>query len=146
MQPKVIKQINIIARCSTLFRDFQLKGTGLSGYQAPYLPEISQNPGLTQEELAQRLHVNRSSVTRQLVLLEQEGFITRLRSKTDRRSIQVFPTQKLAEMLPRLRQINHAFRSGAAENLTAQEVVVLSSLLDKLAAGAEALTAREVPE
>lgn len=134
-----MKKIHIIARCSTLYRDRQLEGSGLTGYQAPYLPEIERNPGLTQEELAQKLHVNRSSVTRQLSLLEEEGFITRQRSEADRRTIQVFPTAKLTGILPRIRSIFGDFRTAATASLTAAEVETLSKLLDKVADNAELL-------
>jgi len=71
----LMKNISTIARCATLYRDQQLTEIGLNGYQAPYVPEICAAPGIAQEQLAQQLHVNRSSVTRQLMLLEENGFI-----------------------------------------------------------------------
>lgn len=146
VQPKLMRQIHLIARCSMLYRDSRLKNAGFSGSQSPYLPEIGRNPGLTQEELAQRLHVNRSTVARHMAALEKQGFLTRVRSETDRRVLQVYPTEKLTAMLPRLHGIFRAFRTGASENLTDEEEALLGRLLDKLAAGAEALVDREVLE
>lgn len=146
VQPKLMRQINSIARCSMLYRDFQLRDTDISGYQSPYLPEIQRNPGQTQEELAQKLHVNRSTVTRHLTTLEQSGYITRTRSETDKRILQVYPTAKLTAMLPMLRHIFRNFRLGAAQALTAEEEALLGRLLDKLALGAEELVSREVLE
>lgn len=139
MHSPLMKTIHHLARCSTQYRDHQLKGSGLTGYQAPYLPLICRKPGLTQDEIAQQLHVNRSSVTRQLTLLEQEGFITRQRSESDRRSIQIYPEQKLLDMMPTLKSIFHTFRSAITDQMTADEVHTLTTLLDKLSARAEQL-------
>ncbi|NLO86169.1 MAG: MarR family transcriptional regulator [Clostridiales bacterium] len=139
MQSRIMKHIHHISRCSTLYRDLQLKDSGLTGYQAPYLPIIYRNPGLTQDELAKKLHVNRSSVTRQLALLEEDGFVTRQRSHSDKRSIQVYPQEKLNAAMPELRKIFANFRAAITDQMTAQEVHTLTVLLEKLSQRAEEL-------
>lgn len=58
MQQFFMKNISAIARCATLYSDAQLTEVGLNGYQAPYVPEICAAPGITQEQIAQRLHVS----------------------------------------------------------------------------------------
>ncbi len=73
-------------------RDALIADCGLSGWQAPYIPEICAAPGITQDQLALRLHVNRSNVTRQLAMLEENGFVLRRRSESDRRAVEVYPT------------------------------------------------------
>ena len=66
MKQHLMRNINTISRCAALYRDAHLADCGLSGWQAPYIPEICAAPGITQDQLALRLHVNRSNVTRQL--------------------------------------------------------------------------------
>ena len=63
------RTINIINRCTNLYRDTQLDDTSLSGCQVPYILRICRQPGQTQEELAQGLHVHKSSVARKLAAL-----------------------------------------------------------------------------
>ena len=73
MKQHLMRNINTISRCAALYRDAHLADCGLSGWQAPYIPEICAAPGITQDQLALRLHVNRSNVTRQLAMLEENG-------------------------------------------------------------------------
>lgn len=134
---QLMKNIVTIARCATLFQDVQMQSMDITGYQAPYIPLICDNPGITQDELAKSLHVNRSSVTRQLALLEKNGFIKRNRSKTDRRAIEVYPTLRMQEVLPVLRKVYKSWKSSICNVLTAEELDCLEGLVFKLAARAE---------
>lgn len=88
------RTINIINRCTNLYRDTQLDDTSLSGCQVPYILRICRQPGQTQEELAQGLHVHKSSVARKLATLETNGWITRTPCAQDRRALRVYPTPK----------------------------------------------------
>ena len=89
------------------------------------------------EQLAQRLHVNRSSITRQLALLEENGFILRQRSTEDRRSIEVYPTNKMVEALPIVRDTFRRWRMELTKGLTEEELELLETLLERLANRAE---------
>ena len=57
MKQHLMRNINTISRCAALYRDAHLADCGLSGWQAPYIPEICAAPGITQDQLALRLHV-----------------------------------------------------------------------------------------
>ncbi len=139
MQPYIMKNINTISRCGILYRDAQLADIGLTGYQSPYVPHICENPGITQDMLAQRLHVNRSNVTRQLALLEENGYVTRRRSESDRRAVEVYPTDKMRQVLPVVRAVAADWRGTLTGILTEEEADVLATLLDRLAQRAETL-------
>lgn len=132
-----MKNLNTITRCASLYRDEHLADYGLTGYQAPYLPEICANPGITQDQLAGKIHVNRSSVTRQLALLEGNGFITRKQRENDHRAIEVYPTQKMQDILPHVMEIMACWRSELTQQLTAEEIDFLETIIDRLATRAE---------
>ena len=131
------KNISIIARCATLYRDKRLTERGINGVQAPYLPLIAQHPGITQDQIALDLHVNRSSVTRQLAFLEDNGFITRQRSASDRRAVEVYPTEKCMEVLPHIKDSFREWRQELTVNLTEEQLATLEELLDLVAKRAE---------
>lgn len=88
------RTINIINRCTNLYRDTQLDDTGLPGCQVAYILRVCRQPGQTQDELAQGLHVHKSSVARKLAALEANGWITRTPCSQDRRALRVYPTPK----------------------------------------------------
>ena len=137
MNRHLMRNISSIARCANLYRDKFLEGTGMSGSQLPYVLEICKSPGIAQDQLAQRLHVNRSSVTRQLGTLEENGFITRQRSPDDQRVIEVSPTEKMHGILPLVRSIFADWRAVLATDMTEAELDTLAALLARVAQNAE---------
>lgn len=132
------RPMNSISRCTHLYRDAALAGTGLTSPQVPYLLRLCRMPGQTQEELAQGLHVHKSSVTRILANLERDGWITRTPAPQDRRALQVYPTEKTQELLPRLHQILSDWNGYLIQELSPEEADTLLSLLQRVAARAEA--------
>ena len=135
----LMHNIGLISRCATLYRDARLEHLGISGYQASYVTQICRCPGISQDQLAQKLHVNRSSVTRQLAMLEENGFITRCRSDSDRRLMQVYPTEKMKQALPVVRECFHSWHDSLTEGLSEDEISTLERLLTRLAERAEGL-------
>jgi len=53
-----------------------------------------EKEGITQKELAERLHKDQTNVARMLFKLENKGFIHRVVHETDRRSLRVYLTSK----------------------------------------------------
>ena len=78
-------------------------------------------------------------MTRQLAMLEENGFITRCRSDSDRRLMQVYPTEKMKQALPVVRECFHSWRDSLTEGLSEEEISTLERLLTRLAERAEGL-------
>ena len=128
----LMKYINRISRCSSLFRSGKLEHEGLNGYQHVYIRNICREPGISQDNLAKSIYVNKSSVTRQLALLEQNGFITRTPSDKDKRVMQVFPTQKAFDILPEIKRLSAEWESAITADLTDKERSLFLSLLERI--------------
>lgn len=143
--PSLMRQINITARCATLYRERELEGTGLSGCHTPYLLTLYRRPGLTQEELAQDLNVNKSTVTRQLAVLEKEGYVRREPSPEDRRSMLVYPTEKAHALHPRLTEILRTWSAYLTADLTDAERETLILLMSRVSQRAEAYVKGDEP-
>lgn len=139
MDHYTMRYINTIARCTNLYHDEALRSTGLSSYQSSYIPIVCAKPGITQDQIARELHVNRSSVTRQMTSLEENGFVTRRRSSDDRRAVEVYPTDKAQAVLPAVRAARKSWRSLLLEGMTDEEREALDVLLARLADRAQSL-------
>lgn len=139
MDHYTMRYINTIARCSNLYHDEALRSAGLSSYQSSYIPIVCAKPGITQDQIARELHVNRSSVTRQMTSLEENGFVTRRRSSDDRRAVEVYPTDKAQAVLPAVREARKNWRSLLLEGMTDEEREALDVLLARLADRAQSL-------
>ena len=131
MEP-FMKPVHQLSRCFILYRDKQLCSEGITGYQQSYLIKICDNPGIPQEQLSKILYVNKSSVTRQLAMLEKAGFITRSPHEEDKRQLLVFPTQKAIDLYPTLRQVIRQWNAALLENIPEEQQEVLSAFLHQL--------------
>lgn len=100
-----MKSITRTARCGAMYRDRLLREDGLNGNQHVYITNICKNPGISQEQLSRTIFVNKSNVTRQLALLEQNGFITREPKQGDKRVLQIYPTKKALLLYPKVRGV-----------------------------------------
>lgn len=132
-----MRQISITYRCAMRFRESELADTGLAGCQTPYLTALYRQPGISQEELARQLNVNKSSVARQLAILEDKGYIRREPSVTDKRILLVYPTDEALEVKERLFRCYHDWNSYLTQDFTEEEQEVLSRLMARIAARAE---------
>lgn len=139
-----MKYINRISRCSSLFKNGKLEHEGLNGYQHVYIRNICREPGISQDYLAKSIYVNKSSVTRQLALLEQNGFITRTPSDKDKRVMQVYPTQKALNILPEIKRLSSEWESAITADLTDKERSIFLSVLERIMAKAAEKVDQEV--
>ena len=127
-----MRYINRTYRCSLLCRNNTLESEGLSGNQHSYIAQICQNPGISQDQLAKRIFVNKSSVTRQLALLEQNGFIYRKSSETDKRVQQVYPTEKAMEIFPKVHALWVEWSEYLTADFTPEEKAQLYALMERV--------------
>ncbi len=128
----LMRYINRISRCAALFRNGKLENDGINGYQHTYILNICRNPGISQDMLARTIYVNKSNVTRQLALLEQNGYISRKPSDKDKRVMQVFPTQKAFDILPKVKCLLDEWEAYISSELTDDEKEMMHLLLERM--------------
>ena len=127
-----MRQISITYRCAMRFRENELADTGLAGCQTPYLTTLYRQPGISQEEMARSLNVNKSSVTRQLATLEEKGYVRRELSATDKRILLVYPTEKALALKARLFTCYGDWNSYLTQDFTDEEQESLVQALVQL--------------
>ena len=133
----IMKYINRTTRCSNFYRTQQLQDTGISGVQCVYLMRISRQPGISQDQLAGQLYKDKSVVARQLATLQQEGFVRKEPSPTDRRVQQLYPTDKTLELLPRIRAVLDQWNVVLTRGFSDEEQKQALALLQRMYENAE---------
>ena len=134
--PQVIRDISKIARYGIQYRNERMEPMGLSGRHANYLTEICANPGISQEQLTQRLNINKSNVARQVVILEEGGFIQRTPCWEDKRVMKLYPTEKALALLPQIQELLDAWQAFLIQDLSEDEQVLLEEMLARIKARA----------
>ena len=132
----IIRDITEIARCGAQYKIDTLSPMGLKGCHASYLSEICANPGISQDKLSQRICINKSNVARQAAILEEDGFIIRQPSASDKRVMELYPTEKTLELMPRITQIVDCWEQCLTQDLTEEEVQTVTAILERMKAKA----------
>lgn len=132
----IIRDITEIARCGAQYKVDTLSPMGLKGCHASYLSEICANPGISQDKLSQRICINKSNVARQAAILEEDGFIIRQPSASDKRVMELYPTEKTLELMPRITQIVDCWEQCMTQDLTEEEVQTVTAILERMKAKA----------
>ena len=135
----LMRFINRTARCFTLYRNNCLENLGINGYQHLYIIKICSEPGILQDKLVKEIYVHKSSVTRQLSLLEKNGFIRRESCPDDRRQMMVYPTEKAVDLYPLVMDVRKKWGERIMEDLTQEEQETLLRLMARVAGKAEKL-------
>ena len=130
--PHIIKTMNEITRCGMQYRNDNLEPLGLKSCHASYLLEICRNPGISQDTLARRICINKSNIARQIVVLEEGGFVERRSSTEDKRVMELYPTQKALDLLPQIHAILKCWETTITEGMTEEELTLLCGLLSKM--------------
>lgn len=129
--PQIMRHLAAISRCANQYRTQELKALGLKGNQPIYILQICRNPGMSQDQLAQNLSIDKSAVARQLVNLEELGYVRR-ESGSDKRVLLVHPTQKAQEALPEIRRVLRAWEDLISQDLTPENREALLAALEKM--------------
>lgn len=135
--------LNIVARCTQMHRTRELKELGICGGQTPYLLSICRNPGITQEELARRVYVNKSTAARMIGHLERAGYVERRPSPDDKRCVTLYPTEAALAAVPKVRNVIHSWNDYLLEGLDEGERDALIHLMEKISKRAQSYIRRE---
>ncbi len=115
-----------------LSRKLKQSGLDISSDQWSVLIYLSDHDGPTQTDLAQKLHKDRSNLTRILDLMEKNLHIERFRNSTDRREYNVYITDKGKELIPILKKTGNTVMKQALKGTDANEMKMAQSFLNKL--------------
>jgi MarR family transcriptional regulator for hemolysin len=98
------------------------------------LQAINRESGLSQRELAERMHLEGPTVTRHLDHLEQAGLISRHRDEVDRRILRVEMTAEGRKLHRRLRDVARINEESIIGDLPRRDAAALVRVLEHIEA------------
>lgn len=128
----IMRKVNILSRSEGVYRTDKLDIPELKSWHHTYILAICNNPGLSQDELATHISVNKSNIARNLSYLEENGYVLRKSGEKDRRITNVFPTEKMLDIYPRVKEITLEWNNFLAEDLNPTEFEQFQSILERL--------------
>jgi len=125
--------ISIIHRTRIIHLNNEMKDLELTAGQVPFLMHLSHKEGITQDDLAVHLHIDKGTVARALKKLEDNGFIYREINPQNRRKYLLFLTEKGRQIVPKIHQINKEWEKSVCFDLSDVEYIKLLNTLQTLA-------------
>lgn len=129
---KFMKMLNNISRSQAIYRRSKITAEDLQSGHYAFILAICHNPGHSQEELAQELCVNKSTVARNLNYLEDKGYIKRSSLPNDKRQFSVFPTEKMLDVLPEIKSASHQWMTLLSDGIPQNELNTFNAVLERM--------------
>lgn len=104
-------------------------GYDVSSIQAIFLAFISEKDGISQQELAETLYLEKTAVTRIIDALEKRNFAIRVKDKSDRRQNMVYVTSEGKDMMEQLRPVAMLIENQALQGIDDEKVRVCKEVL-----------------
>ena len=116
-----------------------LSGLGLSIPELRVLKLLHKSTPVTMAGLSKELMLTQAAMTGLVDRLEEEGLADRVRSKEDRRIVRIALTTKGERVFREAEKIHRQFVEKVLESVEDEEILELSSVLNKLAKASEQL-------
>ena len=129
---KFMKMLNNISRSQAIYRHGRISANDLQSSHYAFILAICREPGRSQEELARELCLNKSTVARALNSLEEKCYITRQALQNDKRQFAVYPTEKMLNILPEVKQASVEWMTLLSEGIPAEELAIFDSVLERM--------------
>ncbi len=140
---KFMKMLNNISRSQAIYRHSRISADDLQGGHYSFVLAICREPGRSQEEIANELCVNKSTVARNLNYLEEKGYISRQSLPNDKRQFSVYPTQKMLAVLPEVKMASREWMTFLSEGISQTELDIFDSVLRRMQARAKEIIEKQ---
>jgi len=127
------KWLSLIHRCHNAFVDSQFKDLDIGHGPRAFLMALFHHEGLTQDELSNRLWMDKTTTARAVKKLVECGYVSKERDPLDKRYCHLYITEKGMALIPRIRQARERFTEMMTSGLSGEEMDTLLELLEKVA-------------
>lgn len=129
---KFMKLLNNVSRSQAVYRKSKISADDLQSGHYSLVLSICREPGRSQEKLAKELCLNKSTVARNLTYLEDKGYITRTPQSGDKRQFSVYPTEKMLNILPNVKEVSRHWMEMLSEGIPENELEIFESVLARM--------------
>lgn len=110
---------------------------GLSDYgigygQFMFLIQLYRGDGISQEELAEKLNIDKGTTARAVKKLEEKGLLIRSIDEEDKRAYKIYVTDSGVEIKDKIFSVVKGWEKNLTSNLTSEEKGNIIKLLEKI--------------
>jgi len=124
--------ISVLMRQLNLFFGHELSDVEITASELMYLSQLYNRDGLTQEEMAAVITVDKAATTRTIQGMEKKGLVRREAHEENYRAKRVYLTDKAKNAEPRIRELQKKWVDFITQDMTQKEVEVFAAQLKKM--------------
>ncbi len=128
----MLRKISVITKSTNKYRSDKFKDLNINSCDNAFFLCLNRNPDISQDEISNRVIINKSNTARILSRLEEDGFIERKQSENDKRKMKVNLTENGKILIPKIENINNEFEKYLTETLTKEEYELFDKVLNKI--------------
>ncbi len=132
MYRRLNRYISILYRYGQRYFAHYLHPLGLEPGQAPSLFRVLDCPGVSQDEIATELCIDKGAVARSVQQLEQNGLVARHADPSDRRVNRIYPTMRARELEPQIIEVAEGLQQALYAGFSPEEIQKASELLSRM--------------
>src|SRR5208337_2421218 len=118
--------VRMMARMQAAISD-RLRETGISIPQCDVLTTLTEQEGVSQQQLAERLYVTKGNISGLLDRLEEAGFVERRPAESDRRQYSIHLTDSGRAMAERAIVVQHKWIASTLGRMTEADLEALEA-------------------
>lgn len=123
---------SIIYRHGRMMHDRAMREFGLSGQQMGYLRFVFENPGVSQEDIASFLMIDKGAVAKGIRDMTERGFLRREQNPEDKRAYCLYATDKARRICSEGKEESKRVEKMITAGIPADEMKVFSKTLAKI--------------
>ena len=131
--------LDLLLKCGRKFGHKRLRDCSLSETECLACTYIYSSPGCTQEAAAQALRMDKTTMAKAMLTLEQKGLICRTRSASDRRKNELLLTEKGQKLLTGILHLHDQWLEQVMSVLSPEEQTQFEAYCLRLLSAAEQL-------
>lgn len=121
----------IVRECNK-FGAMNAKMHGVGSGEADVIHLVRHHPGISQQQIADELGIDKAAVARQTANLEKKGYLVRKPSATDKRAKSLFPTKSAEALKNEKTNTEEIFYDWLFSGLSQKEKETFFLTLEKL--------------
>ena len=124
--------ISVLMRQLNLFFGHELSDVEITASELMYLSQLYNRDGLTQEEMAAVITVDKAATIRTIQGMEKKGLVRREAHEENYRAKRVYLTDKAKNAEPRIRELQKKWVDFITQDMTQKEAEVFAAQLKKM--------------
>lgn len=131
--PNLCRCISILDRLMKMYYEHGLTDFEIGWGQQFYIEYIYDNPGASAQQMVSCIRVDKATLTKNIKKLVEIGYVKITIDDKDKRIKHLYPTEKAASAVKRIKEIHSSFYKTLCTEISAQDIYITERTLEQMA-------------